>query len=88
MAEEKTPVIAIIALILAIVFPLAGLIVGIIAYNDIKKTKNQTGKGLALAAIIIGAILTLLGLIFAIIFMSAFFYVVNSVTNSSVVITA
>ncbi len=60
--SEKTPVLAIIALVLAFIFPLVGLILGIVALSDSKKRSNSTGRGLSIAAIIIGSIFTLLTL--------------------------
>lgn len=57
--NEKTPTLAIIALILAIIMPPIGLILGIVALNKIKKTEEKQGKTLAIIAIIIGILLTL-----------------------------
>jgi hypothetical protein len=53
--EQKsgTNVLAIIALIGAFVFPLAGVICGHIALGQIKRT-GESGRGLALAGLIIG----------------------------------
>ena len=52
ISGQKTNTLAIVALILAFIMPLIGLILGIIALVQIKK-KGQKGKGLAIAAIII-----------------------------------
>ncbi|MBN2454052.1 DUF4190 domain-containing protein [Candidatus Woesearchaeota archaeon] len=51
--------LAIIALVLAFFFPLVGLIIGIVALVKINKEGGE-GKGMAIAAIVIGAIMTLL----------------------------
>lgn len=52
----KTNSLAIWGFILAIFLPLIGLILSIVAVSQIKK-KNERGKGLAIAGIVIGAIL-------------------------------
>jgi hypothetical protein len=54
--SEKIPTIVIIAFILAFVLPIIGLILGIIALNKVNKTQEKSGKGLAIAAIIISAV--------------------------------
>lgn len=64
---RRTNVLAIIGLILAIFFPLVGAIVGHVALSQIKKT-GEDGRGLALAAVIVGWSLTglaIVGLILA-----------------------
>lgn len=55
-AAAKTNTLAIVALILGIVVPLGGIIVGPIALSQIKRT-GENGRGLAIAGIVIGAIL-------------------------------
>ncbi len=62
---QKTNVLAIVALVLAIACGPIGLILGIVALVQTNKT-GQKGKGLAIAATIIGAISLLLWLVFAI----------------------
>jgi hypothetical protein len=54
-ASGKTNTMAIVALVLTFVFPPIGLIIGIIALNQIKKT-HEEGKGLALAAIVLSSL--------------------------------
>ena len=54
----KTNTLAIIALVLGIVVPLGGIIVGHIALAQIKRT-GEAGRGLALAGTIIGYVLTI-----------------------------
>ena len=61
-AGRPTNVLAIIALIAAFVFPLAGIIVGHIALSQIKKT-GEAGHGLALWGTILGYVFTVLYLI-------------------------
>ena len=59
---QRTNTLAIIALILGIVIPIGGIICGPIALSQIKRT-GEAGSGLAKAGLIIGIILTLLGII-------------------------
>jgi len=58
----KTNTLAIIALILGIVVPIGGIIVGHIALSQIKKT-GEAGRGLALTGTILGYVFTALFLI-------------------------
>jgi uncharacterized protein YacL len=59
---NRTNVLAIVGLILAIFFPIVGAIVGHVALSQIKKT-GEEGRGLALAAVIVGWTLTGLAII-------------------------
>jgi hypothetical protein len=59
---KRTNVLAIVGLILAIFFPIVGAIVGHVALGQIKKT-GEEGRGLALAAVIVGWTLTGLAII-------------------------
>jgi len=61
-AGKPTNVLAIIALIGAFVFPLAGIILGHIALGQIKKT-GENGHGLALWGTILGYVFTALWLL-------------------------
>ena len=65
VAEDPAKTLSIVGLVLAIVVPLVGLIISIVA----RKQSRQAGfdNGMAKAGIIVGAILTVLGLIVAII---------------------
>jgi hypothetical protein len=54
---QKTNTLAIVALILGIVVPIGGIIVGPIALGQIKRT-GEGGRGLALAGLIIGIVIT------------------------------
>lgn len=65
---QKTNVLAIVSLVLSILsFNIIAVILGVIALSQIKKT-GESGRGLAIAGIIIGAI----GFIFWIIFIIVF----------------
>jgi len=59
---KRTNVLAIVGLILAIFFPIVGAIVGHVALGQIKKT-GEEGRGIALAAVIVGWTLTGLAII-------------------------
>ena len=59
---KRTNVLAIIGLVLSIFFPVVGAIVGHVALNQIKKT-GEEGRGIALAAVIVGWTLTGLAII-------------------------
>jgi hypothetical protein len=61
-AGGKTNTLAIVALVLGIVLPLGGIIVGHLALNQIKKT-GEAGHGLALTGTILGYVFTILGFI-------------------------
>jgi len=49
--------LAILALVMAFVFAPAGLVLGIVARRQIRRT-GEDGEGLALAGIIVGGVLT------------------------------
>ncbi|MGV8885894.1 MAG: DUF4190 domain-containing protein [Microbacteriaceae bacterium] len=53
----KTNTMAIVALVLGIVLPLGGIIVGHLALSQIKKT-GEAGRGLALTGTILGYVFT------------------------------
>ena len=72
--ENRT--LAIIALVLAILVPLVGLIIGIV----VLARSPTEGRGLAIAAVVIGAILTLLPLFFILLGSIAYFGVVDPST--------
>ncbi|NIJ05333.1 DUF4190 domain-containing protein [Frigoribacterium faeni] len=63
-------VLAIVGFILAFVFSLAGLVVSIIAFSQIKKT-GERGRGLALAGIIISVVFMILSIVLSISVFSA-----------------
>lgn len=59
---SRTNTMSIVALILAIFLPLVGAILGHVAMGQIKKT-GEEGRGLALAAIIVGWSFTAIGVL-------------------------
>lgn len=70
-ASAKTNTLAIVALILAIFFPLIGAILGHVSMGQIKKS-GEDGRGLALAAIIVGWVLTAVGILGTVLFFIPF----------------
>ncbi|MBF4607497.1 DUF4190 domain-containing protein [Curtobacterium sp. VKM Ac-1393] len=54
--------LAVVAIALAFVAPIGGVVVGFIARHEVRRT-DERGDGLAFAAILIGATLTLFGLL-------------------------
>lgn len=55
----RTNTLAIVSLVLAFVAPLIGFILGFIALSQVK-SRGENGRGLALGAVIVGGIITLL----------------------------
>jgi peptidyl-prolyl cis-trans isomerase B (cyclophilin B) len=66
--------------VLAFLFSIVGVILGFIALSQIKRTGEQ-GRGLAIAAIIVGFAEIALGLIFGIIFFAFFANVAANYKN-------
>lgn len=58
-SPKRTSTLAIVAIILAIVVPIAGIVVGIIARREVART-GEEGRGLSTAAIIVGIVLSVL----------------------------
>lgn len=83
--------LSIVAFVFAFIFPLVGLVLGIIAVVQAKKDPNAL-KGLAIAAIIIGGLFTLL--VIAALFFVTLFYVgiaspnVNALSKPALTIAA
>lgn len=78
--QQKTNLLAILSLVGAFVFSLAGLILGIIALKQIKQTGEQ-GRGLALAGIIISSVAIVLSIIYVIVIVAALGTAGASYTN-------
>lgn len=74
--STKTNTLAVVALILAIIAAPVGLVLGIIALSQVKKTK-ESGKGLAIASIVVSIIIMILAVI-PFILWSLFFNSVNT----------
>ncbi len=62
---------SIVALVLAFFFSIVGVILGFVALSQIKRTGEQ-GRGLAIAAIIVGFVEIALSIIFGVIFFAIF----------------
>ncbi|MDN4596093.1 DUF4190 domain-containing protein [Leifsonia virtsii] len=69
-AQPGWNVLAIVAFIATFFISILGIILGFVALSQIKRTGEQ-GRGLALAAVIIGFIALALGIIFSIIIFAA-----------------
>jgi Domain of unknown function (DUF4190) len=69
-APQKTNTLAIIALVASFFISLAGVIMGHIALGQIKRT-GEGGRGLAIAALVIGYASMAIGLVVFIIMMGA-----------------
>lgn len=69
-AEPRWNVLAIVGFVLSFIVTIAGLVVSIIAYVQIRKTGDK-GRGLALAGIIISAVFIVLSIVFSIVLFSA-----------------
>jgi uncharacterized membrane protein len=59
----KTNTLAIVGLILSFLVPIVGLVLGIIALNQLKNNPGEEGRGLAIAAIVISSIFMLIGIL-------------------------
>lgn len=68
---KKTNTLAIVGLILAFLVPLIGAILGHVSLGQIKKT-GEEGRGLALAAVIVGWAFTALSILGTILFFIPF----------------
>jgi len=77
-----TNTMAILALIFGILISPLGIVFGFIARGQIKRT-GESGDGLALAGIIVGALFTLIGVASVVLFLVAFSAAVSSVPNFS-----
>jgi hypothetical protein len=63
-AAQTTNTLAIVALVASFLCGLAGIIMGVIARSQIKQ-RGQKGEGLAVAAIVVGSLNILLGIVIA-----------------------
>lgn len=77
VAQQSTNTMAILSLVFAFIFPLLGLIFGIVARGQIKQTGEQ-GEGLAMAGIIISSVFIVLIVLFFVFFFVVFGAAVNS----------
>lgn len=77
-AVTQTNTMAILALIFAFVFPPLGIVFGLIARSQIKRT-GQGGNSLALAGLILGVLFTLIVIAFFVLFFVVFAIAVSPV---------
>jgi hypothetical protein len=80
-ASGKTNGISILAIILGFVFPVGGIIAGVVALAQIKRT-GEKGRGLAITGIVAGAVISVLAII-AVIGLVIFSIAVGSQASSS-----
>jgi hypothetical protein len=59
VAPPATNVLSIVALVLGFVVPIGGVVVGIIALSQLRRSA-ESGKGLAVTGIVVGAVLSIL----------------------------
>ncbi len=69
--QRPTNVLAIIALIAAFVFPVAGIVLGLVARNQIKRT-GEAGEGLAVAGFWVGIAFTVLAVLIVVLMIVLF----------------
>jgi len=68
---RSTNIMAVLALVMAFTFAPAGLVLGIVARRQIRRT-GEEGNGLALAGIIVGGIMTAIFVLFIVLWIVAF----------------
>jgi hypothetical protein len=68
---RSTNIMAVLALVMAFTFAPAGLVLGIVARRQIRRT-GEEGNGLALAGIIVGGIMTAIFVFFIVLWIVAF----------------
>lgn len=76
-------VMAILALILAFVFAPLGIVFGVIARKQVRRT-GETGKGLATAGVVLGIVFTAIGLTAIALVVFVFATIVPSVSHTTV----
>ncbi|MGO4535699.1 DUF4190 domain-containing protein [Leifsonia sp. 2MCAF36] len=75
---QKINTIALIGFIAAFVVPIAGIVLGVIGLNQ-TRVSGEGGRGLARAALIIGSVFTLFGVVFFIVWLSLFVQVFSHI---------
>ncbi|MEQ1737918.1 MAG: DUF4190 domain-containing protein [Rhodoglobus sp.] len=76
-AGRPTNVLAIIALVAAFVFPLAGIVIGHIALGQIKKT-GESGHGLAMAGTVLGYVFSVIWILVFVISVALPFLIIGT----------
>ncbi|KTR95311.1 hypothetical protein NS220_06435 [Microbacterium testaceum] len=64
---NRTNVVSIFALVLGFLVPIGGIIAGVVGLSQVKRT-GEKGRGLAIAGIIVGSVMTLLTIVGVILF--------------------
>ncbi|WP_052492603.1 DUF4190 domain-containing protein [Leucobacter komagatae] len=78
---KDTNTYAVIAIILAFIAPIAGIIFGHLGLNQVKRN-GDAGRGLALTALIYGYCVTALGILFIGLYISAFALMIGAATSA------
>ena len=79
VAPPRTNTLALVGFIAAFVVPIAGLVLGILARNQLQRPGNvETGSGLARWAMILGALGTAATLILVIFWFSLFLSIITT----------
>lgn len=79
---KDTNTYALVAVILAFIVPLAGIIFGHMGLSQIKRT-GDAGRGLALTALIYGYCVFVLGAVFLFVYIGFIFVMIGSFANGS-----
>jgi hypothetical protein len=78
---NRTNVVAIFAIVLGFVVPIGGIVAGAVGLAQVKRT-GEKGRGLAIAGIVVGSVMTVLGTI-AVIAFFAFFVIAGAAGNAA-----
>lgn len=81
-AGRGTNILAILALVASFLIPPAGIVLGAVALKEIART-GQEGRGLALAGLWIGIVISALVLLFIALWLGIFFWVMSFFTTLS-----
>jgi hypothetical protein len=77
----KINTIALVGFIAAFMVPIAGIVLGIIGLNQ-TRASGEGGRGLARAAVIIGSLFTLFGVVFFIVWLSLFLQAFSHISSA------
>jgi hypothetical protein len=78
---QKINTIALVGFIAAFVVPIAGIVLGIIGLNQ-TRVSGEGGRGLARAAVIVGSLFTLFGVVFFIVWLSLFLQAFSHISSA------
>ncbi|SEH85456.1 MULTISPECIES: DUF4190 domain-containing protein [unclassified Leifsonia] len=78
---QKINTIALVGFIAAFMVPIAGIVLGIIGLQQ-TRTSGEGGRGLARAAVLIGSLFTLFGVVFFIVWLSLFLQAFSHISSA------